>query len=159
MPDTLPNADLKLQKMANTPAEQEFAARLIRSNMASYHRQYDMHWCPHSFGLNWPLRSNFRICARGTTIGILSMSLYNEHAYIRELQIVPAQRNRGAGSWALQQAEFLARRKGCQRLRLKVFINNPALGLYDRHGFQIKMRENSILGMEKHLGHQAEHSL
>ncbi|WP_271272270.1 GNAT family N-acetyltransferase [Aliamphritea hakodatensis] len=140
-----------LNPLENTAEQRLSAARLICTNMGDYYRKYSMAWNQQIFDQNWPHRQNFSICHGTTPIGLLSLSLYNRHAYIRELQIMPGWQGRGAGSWALQVTEELARQHNCECLRLKVFICNPALKLYDRAGFLIKMRDGNIFGMEKNI--------
>ncbi len=144
-------APFHLKRLDNSEDHRRFAARLICSNMGDYYRKYAMVWNQQTFDQNWPHRSNYSICQNNTPIGLLSLSLYNRNAYIRELQIIPGWQGKGAGSWALQETEKLARQHNCEYLRLKVFICNPALKLYDRAGFLIKMREGDIFGMEKNI--------
>ncbi|WP_261842925.1 GNAT family N-acetyltransferase [Aliamphritea ceti] len=140
-----------LRPLDNTAEHRQFAARLICSNMGDYYQKYSMRWSQQTFDLNWPDRNNFCVCSEDTPIGILSLSIYNQHAYIRELQIMSNWQGKGAGSWALKEAERMARQRRCEYLRLKVFICNPALKLYDRAGFLIKMRDGNVFGMEKNI--------
>ncbi len=148
---TLTTTQFNLRPLDNTAEHRQFAARLICSNMGDYYRKYSMRWNQQLFDQNWADRANFSICNENTPIGFLSLSKYNQHAYIRELQIMPNWQGKGAGSWALQETERMAQQRNCGYLRLKVFICNPALKLYDRAGFLIQMREGNIFGMEKNI--------
>jgi GNAT superfamily N-acetyltransferase len=71
--------------------------------------------------------------------------------YLRELQITETRRRQGAGSWAIDQVAIMARDRRHLALRLTVFKDNPARGLYERKGFQVRGEEACFLRMELDL--------
>ncbi len=56
--------------------------------------------------------------------------------HIGDLQVAPDFRNCGLGSFALATLIAQATLKGDQAVTLNVFFDNPALSLYERHGFE-----------------------
>lgn len=62
--------------------------------------------------------------------------------YIEWLAVSSGARGKGVGTKLLQWADHLARSRGCNVLTLGVMNGNPAVRLYERHGFVAK-RETS----------------
>ncbi len=56
---------------------------------------------------------------------------------IAELYVDEALRNRGIGGRLLRHADELARREGAHRMCLETGVTNPALRLYERHGYAV----------------------
>lgn len=56
---------------------------------------------------------------------------------IGELYVDEAMRNRGIGGRLIRHAEDLARRNAASRLCVETGIDNPALRLYERHGYTV----------------------
>jgi ribosomal protein S18 acetylase RimI-like enzyme len=57
-----------------------------------------------------------------------------------ELDVLPPYRNRGVGTQLIAHAENLARERGFSEMWLTTEINNPAIRLYERHGFRVERR-------------------
>ncbi|WP_129139991.1 GNAT family N-acetyltransferase [Modicisalibacter coralii] len=135
-----------------TPADRGRAERLVRDNMRPSLKQVGVAWRPRLFREGYAEADNYRLMAGQTIVGFLSLNYTATHAYLRELQLVPAYRRRGIGSWLLREVERLARHRRLDRIRLRVLKNSPALDLYRRHGYRVAIEENATLGMEKTLG-------
>ncbi|MEM7112859.1 MAG: GNAT family N-acetyltransferase [Chloroflexota bacterium] len=56
---------------------------------------------------------------------------------IGELHVVPTQRGQGIGSQMLNYAKQDARAHGYSQMALRTWTTNPAVRLYERHGFEI----------------------
>jgi ribosomal protein S18 acetylase RimI-like enzyme len=56
--------------------------------------------------------------------------------HVVELHVTPELRGGGVGSALLRHAEELARERGCARINLTTSLANPALRLYQRHGYR-----------------------
>ena len=48
---------------------------------------------------------------------------------------LPEFHGRGGGTWAVREIASLAEKEGCETVRLRVFLENPARRLYLRLGF------------------------
>lgn len=70
---------------------------------------------------------------------------------IENLQVLPAEQNRGHGRALLADLAELARGRGRDRLRLRVFDENPARRLYERVGFVETGRDGGAAWMEREL--------
>ena len=62
---------------------------------------------------------------------------------ISELYVDEALRNRGIGGRLLRHADELARRQRASRICLETGITNPALRLYERHGYTVLAKKTS----------------
>lgn len=94
-----------------------------------------------------------------TTLGILMRGIIMHHAcregeaYI-ELVAADAQaRGRGVGGALLEAAIDFATERGFDQLTLQVFAENPAVRLYERHGFEVVHQIDSRL-TEYLMGHR-----
>lgn len=58
---------------------------------------------------------------------------------INDIRVDRGWRNQGIGTQLLEWAETEARRRGYDRVMLQALTNNPALRLYERHGFRTVM--------------------
>jgi ribosomal protein S18 acetylase RimI-like enzyme len=69
--------------------------------------------------------------------GVVSLNGMSKSLHIRQLQIMPKHQGQGIGSKVL----LVIKKKALQLqlpITLNVLLNNPARGLYLRHGFQIE---------------------
>jgi ribosomal protein S18 acetylase RimI-like enzyme len=57
---------------------------------------------------------------------------------LNELDVLPAYRNRGLGTQLIAHAERVARERGFREMWLTTEIDNPAVRLYQRHGFRVE---------------------
>ncbi len=68
-------------------------------------------------------------------MGIVALNDTHKSLHIRQLQIMPKYQGKGIGSRVLTVVKKRALQL-CLPITLNVLINNPARGLYLRHGFQ-----------------------
>lgn len=118
-------------------ADIAFCESLSRANMAAYHSARGIAWDQHRFLANWGLFENFMVLADGEVAGLLRWLVVDGALEIRDLQLLPAQRGRGVGAWAMGRARSEALARGIGSLRLRVFGENPAMRLYRRLGFEV----------------------
>ncbi|WP_136067553.1 GNAT family N-acetyltransferase [Modicisalibacter radicis] len=127
------------------------AERLVFDNMHPYLRDAGIAWESARFRQGFATADNYRLIAGAQTVGLLSLTYAADHAYVRELQLIPTYRRRGIGSWLLREVERFARQRGLSRIRLRVLKTSPAEALYRRLGFRVVIEERATLGMEKSL--------
>jgi ribosomal protein S18 acetylase RimI-like enzyme len=118
-------------------ADLAFCESLSRSNMATYHSARDVAWDAERFIANWARFENFMVLADEQVAGFLRLLAIDGALEIRDLQLLPSHRNQGIGSWAVAQAMSEAAARGTGMLRLRVFVENPAIRLYARLGFKV----------------------
>ena len=72
-------------------------------------------------------------------MGVVALNDTHKSLHIRQLQIMPKYQGKGIGSSVLTVAKKRALQL-CLPITLNVLINNPARGLYLRHGFQVEKK-------------------
>lgn len=134
-----------------TAADLSFARELTRVNMRGYYAEYARIWQAQPFDEEWPARQSFIINKADRQIGYLSFSFESRYMYLRDVQLCEPYRGEGVGAWVLQQIASIARKQGARSIRLKVFKSNPAMQLYQRHGYQVVGEEDALFWMERNL--------
>jgi ribosomal protein S18 acetylase RimI-like enzyme len=72
-------------------------------------------------------------------MGIVALNDTHKSLHIKQLQIMPKYQGKGIGSSVLTVVKKRALQL-CLPITLNVLINNPARGLYLRHGFQVEKK-------------------
>jgi ribosomal protein S18 acetylase RimI-like enzyme len=134
------------------PGDRVFARELTCQNMLRYYIDHDLLWQDEAFDVAWDGRDNWLLLLGDVSVGYFSLSRDRRALYIRELQIAEAFRRQGAGSWAIDQVIAMARTEGLPALRLTVFENNPAQGLYKRKGLNVCGEDECFLRMQLDFG-------
>lgn len=83
------------------------------------------------------LAATWRIILRQRAYGNLLEARCDEF-YLSNFGVLPEFQGRGLGGWLLQQMDAQARRAGLHKCSLLVARDNPALRLYQRHGYHIE---------------------
>jgi ribosomal protein S18 acetylase RimI-like enzyme len=117
--------------------------------MASYGVTHERPWDTSLFVASWPQTENLLLFENGARVGILRLSQNEKALFVRDLQILPAHQNRGAGTLAMNLVQRLAVERGLSRVQLKVFVDNPARRLYERLGFREVSSERGVALCEK----------
>jgi ribosomal protein S18 acetylase RimI-like enzyme len=69
--------------------------------------------------------------------------------YLSDLQISGLLRGKGIGTRIMILLESIVKKKGYVAIKLKVFIDNPAVNLYKRMGYKVIEKQGSSYLMEK----------
>ncbi|WP_290886388.1 GNAT family N-acetyltransferase [Arenimonas sp.] len=136
------------------PAEaSELAASeaLSRGNMASYRASRGVSWDTERFRLSWKEFENLAIDDGEHCCGYIRLLPEGDALAIRDIQIAPGFQGKGIGSWAIEQVKQMAAARGYRVVQLRVYPENPAMGLYARLGFVPDHAEESVLHMRCHL--------
>ena len=96
-------------------------------------------WQREHFAEQYRASANAVIVRSGTspsTIGRLSLTRHWRKVFLRDIELIASERNRGIGSAVIDAVLSLARDSGCH-VELLVLKCNPAQRLYDRLGFRV----------------------
>ncbi|SEO65715.1 GNAT family N-acetyltransferase [Aquisalimonas asiatica] len=129
----------------------DFVEQLTWRNMEPYYKELGISWDQAVFDKNWNDFENYEIVINDSVVGVLRLSHDKSAYYIRDLQVDPDWQHQGLGSQALRYTANLAQKSGFKLLRLRVFSENPAVGLYKRMGFRISKTESGTHYMEREL--------
>ncbi|MEL6441616.1 MAG: GNAT family N-acetyltransferase [Cyanobacteria bacterium J06621_8] len=88
---------------------------------------------------------------KNNPIGFLSLREQPNCLYLETLQLIEAYRGCGLGTALIKFIEDIARKKAKNKIRLRVFQDNPAQFLYHRLEFNVVEDEGWCLLMEKVL--------
>lgn len=129
------------------------AERLCRHNMQPYYRRYQLVWNSVQFRQQLAGCENYFIMVNDQQAGFMSLdrrylSDTSGILTIRDLQLEPAYQGRGIGGQALNWIQQQAWQGGVQSLRIAAFVDNPALALYQRYGFEPVKQENCIVFLQ-----------
>jgi GNAT superfamily N-acetyltransferase len=144
-----PLSDIRL--IGSTRADGDFAYEVLERTMRSYAVATYGHWVEH------PTRSTIAaeaaagkleiILLRKTRVGILHVELVPEHVFLKKLFILPEHQRAGIGGHLLQSV--LQRARAAQLpVRLRVLRVNPAMSLYEKHGFRVVEQTTQAYFME-----------
>jgi ribosomal protein S18 acetylase RimI-like enzyme len=131
--------------------EYPFGETLTRSNMIGYYRRHGLLWRSDLFLASWRESENYVLEWADIPIGLLRLDVEGDALHVRDIHVISTHRNLGAGSFLLKRAYQFAKVRELTKLRLRVFVDNPAAGLYQRHGYRIVGEERDygpILRME-----------
>ena len=110
---------------------------------------WDEAWQRHHFASDYAPARNALIIRdddEALPIGRVSLTLHWRRFFLRDLELVAAERNRGLGTAILQAVLHLARQDECH-VDLLVLKCNPAQRLYARLGFRIVADDGARLRM------------
>ena len=125
-------------------SSQTYSSVLIQQCMSPWYQQYQITWDERLFEKNWAECDNYEVFIRQQRVGICRLYYDQKYCYLRDLHIEAEHRNQGIGETVLSLISNLCRDKGLEKLRLRVFLDNPAHHLYQRHGFiQLKKDHNT----------------
>ncbi|TPG66841.1 GNAT family N-acetyltransferase [Pseudomonas arsenicoxydans] len=132
-------------------ADLDFARKLTCDNMLRYYIQHDLLWLDEAFDVAWAGRENRMIVRNEAVLGFVSLSRDANALYIRELHVLAAFQEQGAGGWVIDQVFAFACKERRPALRLTVFENNPAKKLYERKGLKVVGQDECFLRMQRDI--------
>ena len=144
-------AAMRLQLRPASEADIAFCESLSRSNMTSYHTARGIAWNSNRFLASWAKFENFLIFSDDRPVGLLRLLVVDGALEIRDLQVMPAHRGLGIGTWAVAQAKSNAATRGLEELRLRVYTDNPAKHLYARPGLKTDSIDCGVIHMSHRL--------
>jgi GNAT superfamily N-acetyltransferase len=145
-------ADKRLDlRLATGNEDAAFAHDLTRANMHAYVAPHWGGWDRAIFFDNYALSENWLAWHSGERVGLARLVFDQPVLVIEDLQVLATEQNKGYGTEMLADLTGMARRRGCERLRLRVFDENPARRLYLRFGFVEVQRDDAATWLEMPL--------
>ncbi|WP_020559305.1 GNAT family N-acetyltransferase [Thiofilum flexile] len=126
----------------------DFALALTYSNMHYYYEKHQIGWETPCFLKNWQKSENFGIHHQQQCIGVIRLEEDDRTCYLADLQLLPDLQGQGIGSYVLHYMKQLAQIRKKQLMSLLVFVDNPAMNLYRRHGFEVTEKTEVLARME-----------
>ncbi|HEX4854771.1 GNAT family N-acetyltransferase [Arenimonas sp.] len=145
--ETTPGPATRFSLRPALPGELPAAESMSRDSMASYRATRGVAWDTERFRQSWRDFENLAIVEGSQCRGFIRLMPEGEALAIRDLQVDPAFRGRGIGSWSIMQAMEMAASRGYRSVRLRVYPENPAMALYSRLGFEVDHEEDSVVHM------------
>ena len=108
--------------------------------------EWDESFQMNSYQEKWKEQQFDKIIIDGAVAGGIWVIPFEDHHYIREIQIVPEFRDRGIGTKVLQQE--ISRGK---EIRLRVLLRNRAISLYERLGFVVTHADDTHRYMTRQI--------
>jgi GNAT superfamily N-acetyltransferase len=127
---------MKLMLRPAGAADRAFCEALNRRNMGGYLAARAIAWDPDRFLASWSAFENLVIQDGSASVGLLRLVPEQDALGLRDLQVLPERQRQGIGTWAVRQAQAMTGSRGHQRLKLRVYEDNPAQALYARLGFR-----------------------
>ena len=102
-------------------------------------------WKPEIFRSAFEASSTTIIRIKGRRAGWFSIRDHSSYLYLNDIYISPRYRSQGIGTSIIQN---VIETSPHQTLRLTTFVDNPALNLYRRLGFQVDTVEDGVVKMD-----------
>ncbi|HDY7479536.1 TPA: GNAT family N-acetyltransferase [Vibrio vulnificus] len=125
-----------------------FAESLTKSNMASYYQTRGIFWDHNQFLSSWEELDNYEVHLDQARVGVLRFSYSGDTTFLRDFQILPEFQGRGIGAKCLELVVRHALKRQSTKLVLRVFSENPAIGLYESKGFVRTSEVKGLVEME-----------
>ncbi|MCG9582761.1 GNAT family N-acetyltransferase [Vibrio tubiashii] len=137
-----------MQLVFNPASDARYAESLTLENMSAYYQSRGIEWDHQRFLESWEELDNFEICVDEERVGLVRFSYdQGETTYLRDFQLEPQFQGRGYGSKSISLIKQHARERASSIIILRVFIENPAVQLYQAHGFSKSSENNGLMEM------------
>lgn len=131
------HSDLKIKIRKCTQDDYDWCYELSKGNMKPYVEKYWNKWNPKLFTSNFKVERVNIVELDKKPIGFYEIEFRAELGIIHGIQICESYRNKGIGTKIMAHIEDEFRNKGIKTSRLRVFVDNPAVRLYQRFGYVV----------------------
>lgn len=115
--------------------------------MSRYLSARGLEWDRGRFLASWSTFENLVVVVGSESAGFLRLFPERNALGLRDLQLFPQLQRQGIGSWAVRQAQSIAKVRGFSRMQLRVYEENPARLLYARLGFKTELMTGGSIHM------------
>ena len=133
------------------PGEALYCFELSGKNMKLYFRQHQIPWDREHFIRSLQKGIAKIIWFEGQRAGFFHWKIKDHCGYVSTIQLESHLQGKGIGRFILQHLEHLTQEQDLDQIRLSVFVDNPALRLYQRLGYEIIGTKSDKYLMQKSL--------
>ncbi len=124
---------------------------LTKNNMLSFYVKHNLEWKAEVYKKNFTPKYIKILEYNKRRIGFYKLTFKEDSWYLADLQISWLLRGKGIGTKILWIIETIVKKKKYNKLKLKVFFDNPAVNLYKRLGYNILEKESERFLMVKYI--------
>ena len=148
------NIDIKGHKFLLRKCEDtdyDFVFELLKENMYDAFIRHWGSWNSQSFEDGFDKNKIMIIEYEGKRVAFFDLKCGRDAAYINNVQVSTKLRGKGLGTFLIGLMEKMAKEHNLTRIRLKVFNDNVAKGLYERLGYKPVKDDGASSILEKAL--------
>lgn len=119
--------------------------------MRPFYIKHKLEWKPKSYRRNFDPKFVKILEINNRRIGFYKLSFKENHWHLGDLQISGLFRGKGIGTEIMKLIEKTVKMKGRNSIKLRVFVDNPALSLYKKTGYKMIEQQGSSYLMHKKL--------
>ena len=128
-----------------------YCYNLAKRNMMPFYKKYKIKWNPKIYRENFNPKFVKILEYNGRRIGFYKLIFRENSWYGSDLQISKNFQGKGIGRRIMMYLEKSVKKKGGSTIKLRVFINNPAINLYKRIGYKVIKKQKDSYLMKKKL--------
>ncbi|MDD5731331.1 MAG: GNAT family N-acetyltransferase [Patescibacteria group bacterium] len=128
-----------------------YCYELTKRNMRPFYIKHKLEWKPKSYRRNFDPKFVKILEINNRRIGFYKLSFKENHWHLGDLQISGLFRGKGIGTEIMKLIEKTVKMKGRNSIKLRVFVDNPALSLYKKTGYKMIEQQGSSYLMHKKL--------
>lgn len=124
----------------------EFVYDLLKENMYELFVKHWGKWDENVFKENFN-KENIKIVEhKGKRVAFFDIEFKKNYSYVNNIQISDKTQNKGLGTFLFNLIERKTKNKNLDKIRLKVFKDNPAKNFYKKLGYKkLKEKDNSLI--------------
>ncbi len=143
------NLKYKIRNCNNTDYKPIY--NLFKKNMCALFLKHWGGWKPETFKKDFN-KKNIKIIEHNKKIiAFYDLQFKTNCSYIHNIQIATAMQGKGLGSYLMKEMEERTKKQKLNKIRLRVFKDNPAKKLYLKQGYKQIKDEGSSVILEKKL--------
>jgi ribosomal protein S18 acetylase RimI-like enzyme len=128
-----------------------YCYELTKRNMQPVYEKHGLKWNPKRYRDEFNPKFIKILELNNRRIGFYRLLLKESNWHLSDLQISGLFRNKGIGTKIMELLEKTIKIKGHNSIKLRVFVDNPALSLYKRTGYKIIERHENFYLMQKNI--------
>jgi GNAT superfamily N-acetyltransferase len=131
--------DIRIRE--KTEEDYEFTHNLTRDNSDELLSKYFTAWDGDGFRRDFAKGILKIVEYKGKRVGFFHYEIFPDYAYLHNVQLIPSMQGKGIGTYLLNLIETEVKKRGKNRLRLRVYKENPAVKFYQKLNYTKKTEE------------------
>ncbi len=115
----------------------DWCYQISKQNMELYTQKHWNEWNPNFFTKNFKVQRSTIVEIEGKRVGFYEIECKKGLGLVHSIQIQDGFKGKGIGTKLMQIIEGNFKENKVNKSKLKVFIDNPALNLYERLGYKV----------------------